>query len=237
MAMIAMRTYIKEKFPCIWSILRYIKRQQWRFGSMENKFTRIYRKHLWGGGYPESLSGSSSTLSRTNAIREELPNLMHQINVKTFLDIPCGDFNWMKEVDLNVDMYMGADVVDELIWMNNERFGSDKQKFVKLDITKSMLPQVDVIFCRDCFIHFSFSDIGRALKNIKESNSKYLMTTTFACVSRNKDIVTAFDWRPLNFQRAPFNFPVPIRMINEKSPVDGYYEKSLGLWRIADIIL
>jgi hypothetical protein len=39
------------------------------------------------------------------------------------LDIPCGDFNWMKLLNLGVD-YIGADIVGELIAENRRRFGA-----------------------------------------------------------------------------------------------------------------
>ena len=43
------------------------------------------------------------------------------------LDIPCGDFYWMKEVDLKDIEYIGADIVDELIKKNNDKFKAVKQ--------------------------------------------------------------------------------------------------------------
>jgi hypothetical protein len=46
-------------------------------------------------------------------------------------------------------------------------------------------------------------------------------------------------WRPLNMQLPPFNFPNPICIINEKcTEGEGEFkDKSLGLWRLKDIIL
>lgn len=199
---------------------------------MEKVFTQIYRRNVWGD--PESVSGPGSSLMQTSVIREELPNLVSQICAKSLLDIPCGDFNWMKEVDLNLDLYIGADIVDELIAFNNLHFANTNRYFVKLDLTKNPLPAVDLIFCRDCLVHFSLFDILRALKNIKESGSKYLLTTTFTSVESNLEMVTG-GWRPLNFQKMPFCFPEPLKIVNESCPTIGFADKSLGLWRIDDI--
>ena len=60
-----------------------------------------------------------------------------------------------------------------------------------------------------------------------------MLTTTFPDCDENIDIVTG-DWRIINLERAPFNFPKPIKMINEKCTEGNgtYSDKSLGLWPI-----
>jgi hypothetical protein len=35
------------------------------------------------------------------------------------LDAPCGDFNWMKEVDLSAVHYTGGDIVEPLVNSNH----------------------------------------------------------------------------------------------------------------------
>jgi hypothetical protein len=95
---------------------------------------------------------------------------------------------------------------------------------------------VDVIFCRDALVHFSFSDVFRALDNIISSNSTYLITTTFVDRNKNTDILTG-QWRPLNLQAHPFDFPAPIATIDERcTEGDGSWgDKSLGVWRISEL--
>jgi hypothetical protein len=41
----------------------------------------------------------------------------------------------------------------------------------------------------------------------------------------------------LNLQLPPFNFPAPLRLIEENCTEDGgkYADKSLGLWRLSDL--
>jgi hypothetical protein len=82
-------------------------------------------------------------------------------------------------------------------------------------------------------VHFSFYDINKAIENIKRSEIKYLLTTTFPACDQNIDIVTG-DWRIVNLEKAPFNFPTPIKMINENCTEGNgtYADKSLGLWQI-----
>ena len=201
--------------------------------SMREVFTEIYRNNLFGGR--DSRSGTGSDLIQTAEIRQRLPTLLKEIGVQTMLDIPCGDFHWMKEVDLGVD-YTGADVVVEIVNRNQRLYGHEKCRFMTLDLVQDSLPKVDLVFCRDVLVHFSFADIFATLLNMKRSGSEYLLTTTFTDRSTNIDIPTGH-WRPLNLQIAPFKFPAPVAIINEKcTEGDGSWgDKSLGLWKICDI--
>jgi len=202
--------------------------------SAEKIFSEIYHQNAWRG--TESISGTGSTSDQTETIVRELPLLLQKYEVKTILDLPCGDFHWMKNVELgNID-YVGGDIVTELINENNMHYRRDRVQFRKLDLIKDELPTVDLIFCRDCLVHLSFSDVLRALKNICRSNVLYLLTTTFADRDENRDILTG-DWRTLNLRIAPFNMPAPLDLIIERcTEGDGAYsDKALGLWKVDDI--
>lgn len=204
-----------------------------RVKSMREVFTDIYRHNLFGGTV--SRSGTGSDLVQTVEIRRRLPMLLKEIGAKTMLDIPCGDFHWMKEAKLDV-LYAGADVVAELIRKNQELYGDAHRNFVHLDLVRDDLPKVDLVLCRDVLVHFSFEDAFVALRNIKRSGSRYLLTTTFTGRDGNMDIQTG-QWRPLNLQMPPFKFPTPTAIINEKcTEGDGSWgDKSLGLWKICDL--
>jgi hypothetical protein len=202
--------------------------------SLDVIFGAIYTKNAWGN--PESHSGSGSSLQNTQWVRAELPALIKELGINSMLDAPCGDFFWMKEMDLDIRSYTGCDVVDELIQNNTARYARNNRQFVKLDITKDKLPSADLIFCRDCLVHLSFEHIRPALNNFILSGSKYLITTTFPNRFRNEEIETG-DWRPLNLQVYPFYFPRPIKIIHDMCVhQDGSYcDKSLGIWKLADL--
>lgn len=198
---------------------------------MDNKepkeiFTSIYDTNKWGNS--ESRSGSGSTISATKYLIPELNDLLKRLKITSLLDIPCGDFNWMQYCDLSDIEYHGADIVDNLIKSNQHKY--PEYGFSVLDLIEDPLPQVDLVFCRDCLFHFPNNLIVKALKNICRSKSKYLLTTTFTDNIPNKDIKTG-QWRHLNLELAPFSFPPPLEIINEKS----YKYKSMGLWLISDI--
>lgn len=201
---------------------------------LERRFTEIYQQNGFGG--KESVSGPGSDLSQTAAVREALPGLLKAIGAKTMLDAPCGDYFWMKEARLELDRYTGADIVAAIVAANNQKHADTKREFRVLDITRDLLPTVDLIFCRDCLVHLPYAAIFSAIKNFKRSGSKYLLTTTFTARPENHDIPAGF-WRPLNLQAAPFNFPAPEKLIDERCTEDGgkYPDKSMGLWKIENL--
>ncbi|MEL6924624.1 MAG: class I SAM-dependent methyltransferase, partial [Bacteroidota bacterium] len=202
--------------------------------STEAVFEKIHQENFWENS--DSVSGPGSGLEQTATIRSALPELWKRYDIRSILDIPCGDFFWMKEMDLSNITYTGGDIVSKIIEKNKQEYEREGISFRKMNLILSELPKVDLVLCRDCLVHFSFADIGEAIANLKKSQSTWLLTTHFEENRRNNDIITG-DWRPLNLCNRPFHFPEPEAIINEQcTELDGSYsDKSLALWRIADL--
>lgn len=224
----------KQQFQFLTPLLRKRHTYIRNLKNSEDIFTDIYQSNSWNN--KESVSGLGSTLQQTEVIRRELPLLWNQLETRTLLDIPCGDFNWMQYVDLQGLSYIGGDIVAPLVERNNAKFGRAGRSFIVLNVLSDVLPEVDCIFCRDCLVHFSHTDVRTALNNIKASRCRYLLTTTYPGQRRNLPIVTG-EWQPLNLQAAPYNFGQPLHIINENSSErsGAYGDKSIALWRVADI--
>ena len=62
-----------------------------------------------------------------------------------------------------------------------------------MDLINDDLPKVDLIIVRDCLVHFSNKDIFKAIENIKQSKSKYLLVTTFSDLKKNENIVRSWN--------------------------------------------
>jgi hypothetical protein len=202
--------------------------------SAEDVFRSAIMENKWG--FNDSVSGGGSDLYQTRAVRERLPTLWSDLDIGTILDLPCGDFHWMKHVPMDDIQYIGGDILAELVQRNNELYGRPNVAFRRLNLLEDRLPKVDLVLCRDCFVHFSYRDVEAALRNICDSGSTYLLTTTFTERRRNHDIVTG-QFRPLNLEEQPLSLPAPILMINEgcEERNGSYQDKSLGLWHVSDI--
>jgi hypothetical protein len=234
-----MREFEKRNFPTLVVTYRDLQIRWHRIlrrssRSHEAIFTeQLYQSNLWP--IQESISGPGSDLAYTKPIRKELPILVAELGISSILDIPCGDFNWMQTVNFGSCKYIGADIVDELVSRKNQQYASDARKFIKLNIVNDELPTVDLVLCRDLFVHLPYGDIVKALNNIRKSRSKYFITTSHLLTKKNHDILVG-QWRPINLLLRPFSFPAPIRIIYE-DVLEGETNtgKTLSLWKVSDI--
>ncbi|WP_166653515.1 class I SAM-dependent methyltransferase [Paraburkholderia flava] len=207
-------------------------------------FLKIYREQSWPSA--GSVSGWGSELPNTAQIIRELPGFLRRFFVRSIVDVPCGDFNWMQHVDLTGIDYTGADIVPDLIAANQATYGSANRRFLHLDLLTDPLPDCDLIFCRDCLFHFSHADVFRAFQTFANSRARYVLTTTFTCRTypRNGDIVTG-QWTPINLEMAPYDLPPPRALLIEGSQEGIIYgpdnvtvpqfDRCLGLWEIDTI--
>ena len=205
-----------------------------KFTGGENIFTGIYRSNYWGSG--ESRSGGGSEINSTVRLREFLPNILKKYKIKTVLDAPCGDYNWMKAVDKAGIDYIGGDIVPDCVENNNKLYREENVSFSVIDITKDELPTVDMIICKDCLQHLSSEDVWMALNNFKKSGSTWLLTTSYPLTLRNWDIQNG-DYRPLNLLAEPFNLNCFHEKIHEDSGYGVEEDKMMFLYRLDDFKL
>ena len=203
---------------------------------MKDIFTSIYDSNYWRGS--ESRSGTGSSRGQTTHLAAELENLLPEFDVNSILDIPCGDFHWMKDFPLLRDIeYTGGDIVDKIIKYNTEKYSKDNINFKILDITQDDLPTCDLILIRDCLVHFSFDAIEKVFNNLKNQDYKYALMTSFNERPSNSDLSQIGLWRPLNLLKPPFALPNPLRIINENCTEENgsFRDKSMCLWKKKDL--
>ena len=211
------------------SAKEYIRKRRSKFfgKSPSEVFSQIYHTNHWQNS--ETISGPGSTLSATQSFRNGLAQFLENSQITSILDIPCGDFHWMKEMDLKGIDYTGGDIVDELVEKNSRLYGGATISFQTLNLISDNLPSAQVILCRDGFVHLSNAQIAAAIENILESNIKFLICTHFSDIKENKDISTG-DWRPINLCLPPFNFPLPQHIIDEDLPENPFGRKGGAIW-------
>jgi len=202
---------------------------------LAQRFQRIHDSNLWGAA--ASTSGLGSEPDATAVLRIELPRLLAKLGITSLLDAPCGDAGWINAASLGVH-YVGVDIVPALVERLQARAaaGDIGGDYRLADITRDSLPRCDAILCRDCLVHLSFANIERAVANFRRSGATWLITTTFPEWQTNQDCEDG-DWRALNFERAPFDWEMPVELLNENCTEagGGWRDKSLGVWRLAEI--
>ena len=222
-------------FKIIPKIIKYpyrffIKLKFFKEKSLKNKFSIIYNKNYWDN--KESLSGPGSTLENTKILRNSLNQIIKKYKIKSILDAPCGDCNWIQLViKKNKVNYIGGDIVKECITHNKLKFKNKKFSFKELDITKDKLPNTDLFICRDFMFHLSFKDNKRFLKNIKKLKTKFILISNHSRSEKgkifNRDIKSG-DFSKINFFKYPYYFKKKFELII-KDDCDGV-EKYLFLF-------
>ena len=210
----------RDRFPLFYSIYNKLRRDYYLIGFRRNPdhrkakhiFRHYFERNLFGD--PDSLSGTGSSLPATRTIRENIPAVLKRIGARTVLDLPCGDFYWVREIDWSDFDYLGCDVVSELIEQNAAQFTAGNIHFAEIDVLEGEIPARDVILCRDLLIHFPNAEAMRSVAAFKRSGSRYLLTTHYTGIKRNKDIPMG-SFRPVNLNLEPFSFPEPETVIRD----------------------
>jgi hypothetical protein len=194
--------------------------------TLKDVFSKIYMENMWGS--PETRSGGGSEIARTEQVRYELPLLLAQLHVQTFLDAGCGDWHWMCKLDLSGITCYACDIVPQLVIRNHILYGEHAHFFI-CDLVSGKLPPVDLVLCRATLFHLSLEHVSRALDNFKGC-ATYLLTTTHPNTSKNVDIQDG-QWRRLNLRIEPFDLPAPVNMFWDGPGEDG----CLALWKTSDL--
>lgn len=179
-------------------------------------------------GRPETLCGAGSTLAATEYLRGVLPGILCKLGVRRVLDAPCGDFNWMQEVDLYGIQYIGCDASVENIQAAYRRADMD---FRQMDIITEDLPPADAMLCRDFHQHLPDRLVFSSLRNFVASGIPWLLATTHDN-EVNENIAKAGDFRRINLMAEPFNLVTPSILVPDP-PDSGHF---LGVWSREEIM-
>ncbi len=208
-------------------------------------FADVFHNRQWAS--LESASGYGSDTLYTRELVAALPDMLNRLSVVSMLDVPCGDFHWMKDVDLRGISYTGGDIVPAMIEANRALYARPGVAFETIDLVSDDLPKVDMIFVRDCFIHFTNDLIRKSLHNIQRSGSRYLCVSHEANINRfggpnghNIDLDRAvegvnYEFRPVSFELQPFAFGKPLDSVVDR--IDGDSVTLMAVWDIAALPL
>ena len=194
----------------------------------EQAFKSIYEDGYWG---KEGFSGAGSTLDATKVTRDIIAKVIADYQIKSIVDVACGDFVWMPFVlqEFSSVQYTGCDIVASLIEQHKSNY--PQHKFQSLDFVSGDIPSGEMIICRDVLQHLPVKDIQKALRNFSESGARYLLATTHIRRHgiRNKRNIRPGKCRDRNLLLSPFDLPDPIVIYSEKYPEQ---HKFLGLWEL-----
>jgi Methyltransferase domain len=175
--------------------------------NVETVFTQIYNEGKWGkNANGHGCSGSGSSLENTVTYRAYLQYFLKKYNIRSVIDVGCGDWTSSSAINWGSIRYIGYDVVKSVIENNREQYGTPLISFVHDNGIKSNLPKADLLICKEVLQHLPNSDIKQFLTQLNKF--KYCLITndvnptTFT--SNNRDAPYGH-YRPIDLTAPPFS--------------------------------
>lgn len=142
---------------------------------MESIFTNVYETHEWGTNNHTEYNGSSGGGSDIDYNKDSyvpfLKNLITDNNIKTIVDLGCGDFRCghMLYDDLDIT-YTGYDAYKKVIDYNATQYPLPKYTFTHLDFCNNAESIVggDLCILKDVIQHWSLDNIYKFLDYLVE---------------------------------------------------------------------
>jgi SAM-dependent methyltransferase len=157
---------------------------------VEQIFSEIYESNSWGGKPGEFYSGDGTYSPNVPQYINKVEEIIKTHNIKSILDIGCGDFRVMSQIVDKVDvMYTGGDVVKGLVDRNQQQFGNAKTRFLQLNAIDDELPQADLVTIRQVLQHLSNEQILKIIPKL--SKFKYVLITEHVLIG--DDVVPNYD--------------------------------------------
>jgi 2-polyprenyl-3-methyl-5-hydroxy-6-metoxy-1,4-benzoquinol methylase len=195
----------------------------------EDIFTRIFESNGWGS--IETPSGPGSTIDACSGIITKLPFWIDLHSIQTIVDLGCGDFHWMSQVDLGSVEYYGYDIVKEAV-DSASRYAASNITFVQADVLKTHIPAADLVICKDVLIHLPDSEVLTLLESIRSSGSRLLASTTSPGWNNLfRHGLKAGEFAPLDLEAEPFSLGAPLDYVAVPHK-DGNPAKFLALWSL-----
>lgn len=196
----------RSKLPHWDYVLNYdvYKVERWFERNKDNKFD-IFDKIYKRGGWSNKGSGPGSDPNVYKEYASVVSNIIKFTpNIKTILDVGCGDFKIMTSVDMSNKEYVGIDVSQTIINENNKLYSKENIKFLNLDVTSDEIPEADIIIIKDVLQHLP-NDMVKNILNLVKTKCKYaLITNDYTDKNLNNDIEIG-KWRKINVLISPYD--------------------------------
>jgi len=189
-------------------------------------------------------------------MRAVLPELVRILDLRSIIDMPVGDYTYMRHVMTSTKSrdlsFIGLDLVSALVDTLSTRFREPgRVEFMQFDMSIQTLWPADLVILRDILFHFDPQRGLDVLKMINKSGAKYLLTTFFPN-EHNADYFTdhvkqtsavgivkkfhpgkAFSsFYRINLMEEPFNLPPPLMVIGHDGNSNENGHRVVGLWRL-----
>lgn len=182
---------------------------------MRDAFARAYKDGQWHNG-----SGSGSSPDNTVQYRAFLAAYMRFHQVRSVLDVGCGDWQFSRLIDWTGIDYLGIDLVPGIIARNKLRFGPPVS-FMEADAISGPLPKTDLILVKDLLQHWPDDAIHALGQQLRWEYGQRRALITYDLNTGSHCDVEPGGYRPVDLTAAPFAWPVRERLRYESVSHEG----------------
>jgi SAM-dependent methyltransferase len=129
---------------------------------LRERFEKVYRLNEWGYG-----SGSGSLPRHNVGYAKFLQEFIDEHDIRTVLDLGCGDWQFSRYIDWSAVRYVGMDLVRPVIDRNTELFSATNIEFRHFSGDMSELPEADLLISKDVLQHLSNGTIQSILPTLQ----------------------------------------------------------------------
>lgn len=172
-----------------------------KLGELERRFSSIYDNNTWVHG-----SGHGSLPINNLPYMKFVESFIVHNDVKSVVDLGCGDWQFSRYIDWSCTEYLGVDLVEKVVEGNRRKFGTGNVTFDKFQSVES-LPDGDLLLCKDVLQHLSNVTVEAYIRKLLRKFAFLLITNDDLPADwLNADIAEG-EFRPLRLDRAPFGLP------------------------------
>jgi hypothetical protein len=192
---------------------------------MEQTFTTLYERKMWGNNYMVEYNGSSGPGSTINYNKDNyvpfLKKFITDHNIKTVVDLGCGDFLCGKIIydDLDI-LYTGYDTYKKIIDYNSKTHSLSKYSFIHLDFcnNKENIINGDLCILKDVIQHWSLDNIYTFLDYLVEHKKfKYILICNCSAQTQHNADIRNGHFRQLSCEYFPLKKYNPTKLYNYHS--------------------
>jgi predicted TPR repeat methyltransferase len=166
------------------------------------KFDKIYLENVWG-----YKSGPGSDPDFAKRWIDTVNYFLSQEDIKTVIDVGCGDWRIGKNLNLEGIDYTGVEV-SSVIFKETVLNSADNIKFINADFQTLDIHDADLIIIKDVLQHLSNSSIYIMINKIMEK-SRYALFCDDMLEENNLEDCDG-GYRGIDISESPFNFDVKV---------------------------
>lgn len=178
--------------------------------SSQEVFNQIYTDSKWG-----YLSGPGSDPKVAKLWIDIVNQVIQPDNVRSILEVGCGDWRIGANYNLDGKLYIGVDVSSEIL---KDRVSTDTLRFILGDAVTMELPTADVILIKDVLQHLPTEQVSILIKKLSSLSPIVLICNDYDAVNQDTHLG---GYRGLNLKAEPFN----LNLVDLGSFTEGFHLK------------